>query len=281
MNCEQALAEAGARLQATSDTARLDAELLLAHVLGKSRTWLYTWPEHPVSDAQLVQFQALVERRLGGEPVAHLLGEREFWSLSLKVSAATLIPRPETELLVEQALALIPPGADWRITDLGVGSGAIALAMAHECPHCRVVGVERSAAALAVAEENRRQLQLDNVSLRAGSWFEPLVSERFELIVSNPPYIATADPHLHQGDVRFEPTTALASGEDGLDDIRHIIANAGEHLQPGGWLMLEHGYDQGEAVCALLRQHGFVEVADIADLQGHGRVAKGRWAALA
>ena len=274
MNIATALTHA-AKQFITSDSARLDAELLLCSVLGKPRTYLYTWPDKELSDDECQQYDGLIVRRVAGEPVAHILGGRGFWTLDLRVTADTLIPRPETELLVEAALERLPE-SDGRVVDLGTGSGAIALAIAAECPACEVVAVERSAGALAVARENAQHNGLSHVSLLHGSWYEPLAGQRFFMIVSNPPYICVDDPHLHEGDVRFEPITALASGEDGLDDIRLIIAGAGGHLEPGGWLLLEHGYDQGEAVCALLRESGFTEVDDLADLQGHGRVALGR-----
>jgi release factor glutamine methyltransferase len=274
MTIHSTLSATTSRLSAT-DSARLDAELLLAAVLGQTRTYLYTWPERELSTEQQQRYEALVARRAAGEPVAHLLGSRGFWSLELQVTAQTLIPRPETELLVEAALARLPlSGA--RVADLGTGSGAIALALARECPACAVVAVERSAGALAVAQENGRRHGIANVTFLHGSWYEPLQGEKFELIVSNPPYICADDPHLKRGDLRFEPITALSSGVDGLDDIRLIITGAGAHLLPGGWLLLEHGYDQGEAVCALLSAAGFVTVDDLIDLQGHGRVAVGR-----
>lgn len=275
MEIRQHLSEATARLQGVSDTPRLDAELLLCHILSVTRTYLFTWPERELVPEQVSRFAVLLARREAGEPVAHILGEREFWSLSLKVNASTLIPRPETELLVEAALARVPADATWEIADLGTGSGAIALAVASERPGCRITAVERSEAALVVARENAARHGLSNVEFLQGSWYEPLHGRRFHLILSNPPYIRADDPHLGQGDVRFEPVTALASGANGLDDIRHLIAGAADHLEPGGWLLLEHGYDQGEAVCGLLCAAGFSAVMDLADLQGHGRVALG------
>lgn len=259
-----------------SDSPRLDAELLLCAVLAQSRSYLFTWPERELNEEQQRQFQAMLARRTDGEPVAHILGERGFWSLDLKVTPATLIPRPETELLVEAALAHLPEGGG-RVADLGTGTGAIALAIAAECPQCEVVAVERSEAALQVARENGDKHHLKNVTFQLGSWFEPIENKRFLLIVSNPPYICADDPHLSEGDVRFEPITALASGPDGLDDIRVIIAGAADHLEPGGWLLLEHGYDQGEAVCQLLREARFEAVEGLQDLQGHHRVSQGRW----
>jgi release factor glutamine methyltransferase len=261
-----------------SDSPRLDAELLLCAVLGQSRTYLYTWPERELSAEQQGQYTVLLARRAAGEPVAHILGEREFWTLNLGVTADTLIPRPESELLVEAALARLPQGGG-RVADLGTGSGAIALALASECPACELVAVERSAAALEVAQQNARRNGVVNVTFYHGSWYAPLQGQRFAMIVSNPPYICADDPHLSQGDVRFEPISALASGKDGLEDIRHIIAGAAGHLELGGWLLLEHGYDQGAAVCDLLHAADFEAVEDLPDLQGHGRVAVGRYSA--
>lgn len=269
----QSLELAAARLPDT-ELARLDAELLLARALGQDRSYLYTWPERQLDDEALTRFGELLARRMSGEPVAYILGERGFWTLDLKVSADTLIPRPETELLVEAALARLG-GLGARVVDLGTGSGAIALAIASECPACEVIAVERSETALAVAQDNAARNEVNNVTFVCGSWFEPLAGQHFDLIVSNPPYIRAADPHLQQGDVRFEPLTALASGEDGLDAIRHIVATAGAHLHPGGWLLLEHGYDQGEAVRGLLQRAGFVQTQTLRDLQRHERVSMG------
>jgi len=277
MTIQQALAAAVQQLTEQPDTARLDAELLLAHVLHKTRTWLHTWPEQPLSVQQLADFQQLVSRRVEGEPIAHLVGRQDFWSLTLQVSADTLIPRPETERLVELALARIPPQAQWRIADLGTGTGAIALALAKERPQSLIIATDQSAAALTVARDNARTNQLANIQFRQGDWFEALQDETgFELIVSNPPYIKETDPHLQQGDVRFEPAGALKAGPAGLDDLQHIIQGALAHLVPGGWLLLEHGYDQGDAVLQLLKQAGYEQVTDYRDLAGQPRVAEGR-----
>lgn len=274
MTIDEVLRGASSRL-IHSDSPRLDAELLLCSVLGQTRTYLFTWPDKTVSDDEQQQFNALLTRREAGEPVAHILGERGFWTLDLKVTVDTLIPRPETELLVEAVLERLP-ASGCRVADLGTGSGAIALAIAAECPVCTVVAVERSEGALAVAQENAQRNHIKNVTFHRGSWFEPLAGQRFAIIVSNPPYICADDPHLTEGDVRFEPLTALASGADGLDDIRLIISDAPAHLEPGGWLLLEHGYDQGEAVSALMRGAGFAAVEVLDDLQGHGRVTLGQ-----
>ena len=259
-----------------SPTARLDAELLLAAVLGKPRSYLRTWPEHEPGAEQLSAFAALLERRRMGEPVAYILGHQGFWSLDLEVAPHTLIPRPDTELLVETALQLAP-ATPQRVLDLGTGSGAIALALASERGGWQVIGVDRIAEAVALAERNRQRLKLGNAEFRQSSWFDGLASERFDLILSNPPYIAADDRHLGEGDVRFEPLSALVAGVDGLDDIRQIIAQAPRHLQAGGWLLLEHGYDQAKAVRELLDAAGFTAVDSRRDLGGHQRISLGRW----
>ncbi len=259
-----------------SPTARLDAELLLAAVLGKPRSYLRTWPEHEPSAEQLAAFAALLERRRAGEPVAYILGHQGFWSLDLEVAPHTLIPRPDTELLVETALQLAP-ATPQRVLDLGTGSGAIALALASERGGWQVIGVDRIAEAVALAERNRQRLKLGNAEFLQSSWFDGLAGERFDLILSNPPYIAADDRHLGEGDVRFEPLSALVAGVDGLDDIRQIIAQAPRHLQAGGWLLLEHGYDQAEAVRELLAAAGFTAVDSRRDLGGHQRISLGRW----
>lgn len=278
MQIAAALQQASQRLQTVGDSPRLDAELLLCRVLERPRTYLFTWPENELTAEQAKAFESLLLRREAGEPVAHILGYREFWSLQLAVTPATLIPRPETELLVEAALERIPLDAEWDIADLGTGSGAIALAVASERPACRITAVERSGAALEVARRNAEQLGITNVEFLPGSWFEPLAERRFQVILSNPPYIPQSDPHLEQGDVRFEPDTALAAGVDGLDDIRLLVATAPQHLSSPGWLLLEHGYDQGRQVVELMQQAGYAEAADLVDLQGHGRVAAARLA---
>lgn len=259
-----------------SATPQLDAELLLAHVLGKPRSYLLTWPERELTDEQLAQFGALMIRRRQGEPVAYLLGEQGFWSLALQVSPDTLIPRPDTERLVELALELGPAGPA-KVLDLGTGSGAIALALAAERGQWQLTGVDRMAGTVALAESNRARLGLSNVQLLTSDWFTAVAGQRFGLIVSNPPYIAADDPHLAQGDVRFEPASALISGVDGLDDIRRIIDSAPDYLQSGGWLLLEHGWQQADAVCSLLQQRGFLGVQAWRDLGGQQRVSGGCW----
>ncbi len=259
-----------------SPSARLDAELLLAHVLGKPRSYLRTWPEREPDAAQCAAFAALLARRSKGEPVAYLLGRQGFWSLELEVAPHTLIPRPDTELLVETALAL-GPGGPARVLDLGTGSGAIALALACERPAWQVLGVDRVAEAVALAERNGARLGLANARFVESRWFSALAGERFAMIVGNPPYIAADDRHLSEGDVRFEPASALVAGADGLDDIRQIVHEAPEHLEAGGWLLLEHGYDQAEAVRALFAARGFTDVESRRDLGGHQRITLGRW----
>jgi release factor glutamine methyltransferase len=261
-----------------SPTARLDAELLLAAALGKPRSYLRTWPEHEPGAEQLTAFAALLERRRAGEPVAYILGHQGFWSLDLEVAPHTLIPRPDTELLVETAMALLP-ATPLKALDLGTGTGAIALALASERGGWKVTGVDRIAEAVALAERNRQRLKLGNAEFRLSSWFDALAGERFGLIVSNPPYIAASDRHLGEGDVRFEPISALVAGADGLDDIRRIIDQAPQHLEAGGWLLLEHGYDQAEAVRGLLRAAGFAAVDSRRDLGGHERISLGQWSA--
>jgi len=257
---------------------RTDAEYLLAHVLEKPRVWLYAHADDELAPAHREVFRSLQARRKAGEPVAYLTGQRGFWSLDLKVNADTLIPRPETERLVELALAFLHPGRPAAVLDLGTGSGAVALAIASERPLSQVTAVDISPAALAVASANGRQLRLANVFFEHSDWFSSLGGRRFDVIVSNPPYIENDDVHLSLGDLRFEPRSALASGPDGLDDIRVIAAQAGQHLLPGGWLLLEHGWQQGAPVRALIEAAGFTEVQTEPDLEGRDRVSLGRLA---
>ena len=254
---------------------RADAEALLLHVLGKPRSWLYAHADDALDAEVQTAFAALVARRAAGEPVAYLTGRRGFWTLELEVTPDTLIPRPETELLVELALQRLPRDAAVRVADLGTGSGAIALALASERPRAQLVATDASADALAVARRNAQRLGTGNVRFVQGDWLAPLAGERFELIVSNPPYIEAADLHLAQGDLRYEPTAALASGADGLDAIRRIVADAPAHLEAGGWLLLEHGWNQGEAARALLRAAGYAQAFTAQDLEARDRVSGG------
>ncbi|MBL0565281.1 peptide chain release factor N(5)-glutamine methyltransferase [Aeromonas veronii] len=264
---------------AGGESPRADADVLLCHLLGCRRSYLMTWPERELDAAQQATLQGWLARRLNGEPIAHLVGEREFWSLPLKVSPATLIPRPDTEVLVEQALTRIPQGP-CAVLDLGTGTGAIALALKSERPEVDVWAVDRMVDAAALARENSAALGLP-IEVRDGSWFEPLGepdrdnTPRFAVIVSNPPYIDGADPHLEQGDVRFEPRSALVADDAGLADIRHIVAHAPAYLLTDGWLLLEHGWDQGKAVRQLLRDGGYREVATVRDYGDNDRVTLG------
>ncbi|WP_426687638.1 peptide chain release factor N(5)-glutamine methyltransferase [Rhodanobacter ginsengiterrae] len=255
---------------------RVDAELLLLHVLQQSRSWLFTHVDDELTTDVQTAFYELVARREAGEPVAYLTGRRGFWTLDLEVTPATLIPRPETELLVELALQRLPEKVPVDVVDLGTGSGAIALAIASERPQARVIATDTSAAALAVARRNAQRHHLDNVTFVHGDWLAPLAGQRFDLIVSNPPYIEAADPHLVQGDLRHEPASALASGDDGLDDIRRILVDARHHLHPGGWLLFEHGWNQGSAARAMLAAAGYAEVFTAQDLELRDRVSGGR-----
>ncbi|WP_024697734.1 peptide chain release factor N(5)-glutamine methyltransferase [Pseudomonas avellanae] len=258
-----------------SPTARLDIELLLAAALGKPRSFLHTWPERIVSTEAAVAFAGYLQRRRTGEPVAYILGQQGFWKLDLEVAPHTLIPRPETEMLVEAALELVPAFAPAQVLDLGTGSGAIALALANDRQQWKVTAVDRVPEAVALAERNRQRLQLDNAQVLNSHWFSALEGRQFDLIISNPPYIADADPHLSAGDVRFEPSSALTAGSDGLDDLRTIIADAPAHLNVDGWLLLEHGYDQGPAVRELLIRHGFERIQTRRDLGEHERITFG------
>ncbi|SFS05550.1 [protein release factor]-glutamine N5-methyltransferase [Stenotrophomonas maltophilia] len=272
----QVVADASARLGGTD--ARHEAELLLLHVLERPRSWLFAHATDPLPATAQAAFEALLARRAAGEPVAYLTGRRGFWTLDLRVDAATLIPRPETELLVELALERLPPERPLSVADLGTGSGAIALALASERPLAQVLATDASAGALAVAAHNAAHHELRNVRFAEGGqdWYAPLQGARFALIASNPPYIASDDPHLQQGDLRFEPASALASGIDGLDDIRRIVAGAPEHLQPAGWLLIEHGWDQGAAIRTLFDAAGFADVQTQQDLEQRDRVTLGR-----
>lgn len=273
----QLLAEAARDLAANMDAAeaRRDAQVLLGFALGVTRAWLSAHADDAAIPEAAGSFRELVRRRRAGEPVAYLLGRREFYGLDFRVTPDVLIPRPDTEVLVEAALEKLPKAEPREVLDLGTGSGCIAIAIAHERPLARVIAVDRSAAALAIAGENAR-LNRAGVEFLESDWFGALAGRRFDLIVANPPYVAAGDAHLEQGDLRFEPQTALAAGPDGLADIRRIVAHAPSHLRPGGWLLFEHGYDQAEACRNLLLNAGFSGLVFHADLAGVPRVAGGR-----
>lgn len=278
LSIAQALQRACSVLQHTSESPKLDAEVLLAHCMERDRTYLVTWPERHLTAAQAECFQQLVEQRHMGHPVAHLLGEREFWSLPMYVDRSTLIPRPDTEVLVEQALALeLPKHA--KVLDLGTGTGAIALALKHSQPTWQVSAVDKMPAAVALAQRNAKRLQLA-VTIQQSDWFSALQDAQvFDLVVSNPPYIDAADPHLQQGDVRFEPQSALIAEQQGLADITHIIISARRHLANQGWLMIEHGYQQAEAVRECFAKYGYDTISTIKDYAQLDRVTLGQWRA--
>ncbi|USE35149.1 peptide chain release factor N(5)-glutamine methyltransferase [Endozoicomonas sp. SCSIO W0465] len=281
---DTALAEAS-RMLSVSPTPRLDAELLLAHVLDKPRSYFFTWPEALLTSEQMDQFVKLIAQRKAGHPIAYLTGQREFWNLQLKVTEATLIPRPDTELLVELALALPlnlgstnnqNTGPKTKVADLGTGTGAIALALAKERPVWQVTAIDKSPDALVVAAQNAVINGIRNTVFIEGSWCSPLTKCLMDMIVSNPPYIRSNDPHLKEGDLRYEPLSALASGIDGLDDIRDIAGQSIQCLKPGGWILLEHGYDQSHPVRTILSRAGFTQIRTETDLAGHDRVTLAR-----
>jgi len=257
-----------------SDSARLDTELLIGHALGKDRSYLYSWPEKEVEAEIERRFTALFDRRVKGEPVAHILGYREFWSLTLAVNNSTLIPRPETETQIEWVTELGLPKCS-RVLDLGTGSGAIALALAMENPDWEIDASDISSAAVALATENASRLQVENVRLQVSDWYQSVSAGAYDLIVSNPPYIKANDEHLQKGDLRFEPVSALVADNMGLADLGKIIAGAGAFLADGGWLLLEHGYEQAPAVRAMLKQFGFSGVLTRCDLSGNDRISGG------
>lgn len=272
---QQWLAQAINRLS-ESDSPRRDAEILLGHVTGKARTYILAFGETSLTPPQLAELETLLDRRQRGEPVAHLIGEREFWSLPLLVSPATLIPRPDTECLVEQALARLPATA-CRILDLGTGTGAIALALASERPDCQVTAVDFMPDAAALAARNAERLAITNVTVLQSHWFAALTGQSFTMIVSNPPYIDETDPHLDQGDVRFEPKTALVAADHGLADLAHIIDHGRHFLTPDGMMLLEHGWTQGEAVRALFQLAGYLDVVTCRDYGDNERLTIGRF----
>ena len=255
-------------------TARIEVQCLLQQSLKVSRVYLFAHPEHSLNEVEHAQYTAWLQRRLCGEPIAYILGEREFFGLHLQLNTHTLIPRPETELLVEQALQIISSNA-CSVLDLGTGSGAIALAIAHHRPYAHVVACDISSAALSIASANAQHLKIQNVNFLQSDWYAELGEQCFDLIVSNPPYIAADDPHLQLGDLRFEPRSALASGTDGLTAISDIIRHSPQHLNSGGMLWLEHGYNQATSVRELLQQAGFKSVHSVCDLANIERISGG------
>ena len=264
----------------SSDSARLDVELLLCYVLGCQRTYLYTWPEKQLEPNRYEQFQRLLTERHQGRPVAHLVGMREFWSLPLQVNDSTLIPRPDTETLIESVLQLvglnsIPSAA--QVLDLGTGTGAIALALASEFPRWHIDAVDQSIDAVKLAESNRTQLNFSNVTVYQSDWFSALKNKQYHCIVSNPPYIDAGDPHLKEGDVRFEPLSALVAGKQGWADIEIIVQGGCEHLVSGGWLLIEHGYQQGDRARQLFNHYNYTCVRTVKDYGNNDRITLGQW----
>jgi release factor glutamine methyltransferase len=273
----QALSDARHSLQATSPSPAVDASILLCHVLDCSPGHLIAWPDKQLSPDQASQYTEILQQRVEGIPVAYITGEREFWSLPLKVTADVLIPRPETETLVEFVLEKFSNSPALTVADLGTGSGAIACALALERPAWNIVATDCSIAALDIARHNASVHKLANIHFVHGQWLKPLTKLDFDLIISNPPYIAMNDPHLSQGDVRFEPDAALASGKQGMDAITHLTSQAGQRLTAGGWLIIEHGYDQQQLVYDCFKQGGFGDIVQLTDLAGQPRVTAGRY----
>lgn len=272
----QAQAQLNNSPQLDAIDARFESQLLLQHLLNANRAWLIAHENDVLTADVQARFDQLVNRRADGEPIAYILGNREFYGLNLTVSPATLIPRPDTEVLVDAALNKIPANTPLQILDLGTGTGAIALAIAQQRPQVQVTAVDASKAALEVAINNSKQLHIPNIHFLLSNWFNNLNDTLFDVIVSNPPYIEDTDAHLNQGDLRFEPSSALASGADGLDDIRRIIDGCLIHLKPQGWLMLEHGYNQAPAVADLMAQTGLVNIETYKDFGGNDRVTMGK-----
>tara|TARA_R110002051_G_scaffold75888_1_gene138368 strand:- start:6601 stop:7440 length:840 start_codon:yes stop_codon:yes gene_type:complete len=273
---EQAIAAGADLLALSSESAKLDAQVLLLHILQEPRSYLFTWPEHALSDEQQSQFNVFIQRRLKGEPVAHITGLREFWSLSLEVNATTLIPRPDTETLVEQALEIALP-ATAKVLDLGTGTGAIALALGSEMPSWQITAVDRVSDAVALATRNQQRLAINNVHVKQSNWFSELHGEKFNLIVTNPPYIESSDIHLNQGDVRFEPLSALVADDCGMSDIKQIITQSRDYLSSNGYLLIEHGFEQGEAVRHFFEKMAFVNIKTVKDLGNNDRVTLALW----
>ncbi|MDO6464159.1 peptide chain release factor N(5)-glutamine methyltransferase [Pseudoalteromonas carrageenovora] len=276
LTLEQAIAAGADLLASSSESAKLDAQVLLLHILQKPRSYLFTWPEHALSNEQQSQFNVFLQRRLKGEPVAHITGLREFWSLSLEVNATTLIPRPDTETLVECALNLAMLDTA-KVLDLGTGTGAIALALGCEMPNWQIIAVDRVTEAVALANKNQQRLGINNVDVKQSNWFSALQGERFNLIVTNPPYIEQDDIHLNQGDVRFEPLSALVADDAGMSDIKQIITQSRDYLLSSGYLLIEHGFEQAEAVRHLFKEMAFINIKTVKDFGNNDRVTLAQW----
>ena len=274
---QSVLSHAMMELFDSSSTPEIDAEVLLSHCLNQSRAWLLAYQDDAVDDLHVQDYLNLINRRKQGEPIAYILGYREFWSLPFRVTPDTLIPRPETEVLVETVLAIIEKhhktDKGLQILDLGTGSGAIAIALASELPQTNITAIDFSDEALSIAKLNASDHQLSNIAFLQSHWFSQLEDRQFDIICSNPPYIEAHDPHLQQGDLRFEPPSALASGPDGLFDLRAIIEQSATHLKDNGWIVLEHGFQQSQQTQQLLRENGFVQINTQLDYSGHPRIS--------
>ncbi len=276
MNIQQALQQASQNLAESSPTARLDAQVLLSHVLQCNTAHLLAWPEKKLNEEQTSSFQRLIQQRQHGLPVAHLTGSREFWSLNFSVNDSTLIPRPETETLIEYILDKFSDREKIKLLDMGTGTGAIAITIATEKPGWEIFASELSADALKLARDNSYSHQTTNISFVQSNWFDNIKANDFDIIVSNPPYIANDDPHLLAGDVRFEPQSALSAGATGMDDIEHLCQHAKNHLTQNGWLIVEHGYNQKQLVSDCFAENGYVEIEHKNDLAGHIRMTAGK-----
>ncbi len=264
-------------LYEATDTPRIDAEFLMQHAVGQSMAWIISYGDSPAATEHIKTFNRLIDERANGVPVAYLMGHKEFWTLKLKVNSSVLIPRGDTEVLVEQALERISATAKSRVLDLGTGSGAIALSVAKERPEALVLAVDKHAEAIEVAQKNAKLNEISNVEFAQSDWYSTLADERFDLVLSNPPYVAPNDEHLSRGDLRFEPVTALVAGNSGMADLNQIIEGARSFLKPNGWLILEHGYQQHQAVANKLRESGFVNLSLYADLNQLPRCTAAQW----
>lgn len=276
MNIQQALQQASQALSETSSSAHLDAQVLLTHILQCNTAHLAAWPEKKLSEEQASRYLQLVQQRKKGVPVAHLTGHREFWSLNFSVNSSTLIPRPETETLIEFILEKFNDKEDLKLLDMGTGTGAIAISIAREKPEWKIFASDISEQALNLAVQNSENHQTSNITLIHSDWFNDITDHDFDIIISNPPYISDDDPHLSEGDVRFEPQSALTSGETGMDDIEHLCSRAKDHLVNNGWLIVEHGYNQKQQVADCFSENGYTDIEQKQDLSGHTRMTAGK-----